>query len=204
MEAMREREKTNMRDQEELEGALLPAAVPIEWNPTEELFLENVATPALVLDKHLSGTANNESQEAFSIPRFVFNTEPKKDKALLQQAERVGARDVEEERRIALRERQRLYAIECVTKEQFQMANRKAREIAEQDERGKLELPELRMARLAEENIQAAKEKQSTVSSFPEVYEGSFGKEYEVRSYDVSNYEIEEYDVVNYKSLYEP
>jgi hypothetical protein len=199
MEAIREREEFILRDEDELEGSLLPAAVPIPWSSMATA--SSMSTQA-VFDQTPTFAIDNEVLDAIPIPNMMFGYDPEHEKELLRQADRSGAIDVEEERRIAQRERQRLYALECTTKSQIRLANQRARELHALEElRGGSEVLEDFMAKFDETDMSTST--QALATRAPELHEGTFGKEYDVKPYDVNNYETQEYLVSKYKSVYE-
>jgi hypothetical protein len=200
MEAMRRREEEILRSEDELRGALLPSAEPV---PFEEAAgsVNSTIVPLLadampVAHYEDSGQGHHDVvREAIILPNFLSGTDSERDKALLRRADRYGAIDVEEERRIALREQQRLYAIECATREEVRLANQRAKEMMQLEERGQLDEPRISFASHAMTSPRAPT---------PERVKGSYGKDYEIKPYDVKQYETQEYQIGEYKSVYEP
>jgi hypothetical protein len=202
-----EKEHFITRDQEELEGSLLPAtveAVPVH-------FVSGVATATaypIEFFESASGTEVNGCL-AYTTPSYATEHLSKGDE-LLRRAHRYGAMDVDRERAEIHRERQKVPSIDHAVREQVKAANDRARALLREEQQTELQGPVFAHATvIASENEKMndgqAKGKEVTASIqqqdkeyAAELYGESYGKQYEVSPYDTGSYEVTEY-----KSVYD-
>jgi len=196
-----DRDKSRLRDEEELEGTLLlPEALPvaIDDETGDDVPTTTVTTATAMPVSHFEySSADKEEEEddievAPTIPTDGSDFRLSKD--AVARGVRKGRMHAEQEKEDIRRANRNVYAIDYNTREAIKHGNRYASEKKRAEDKG------LTQTSWTQGNEQYTPQ---TWSPAPEFYEGTYGSEYEVKEYDTGAYDTKDYDVSEYKSVYE-
>lgn len=205
MEKSRENEqKSLLRASSELEGTLLlPTARPVS---DKEDDLERGSAPPLTMatacpDSYFDYNQDEEKKASETI--IVAPTIPTVDQQLhnslrdrmqLSRAAQKGLIDADQEMEEISKANRKVNAINYFTKQQIREAELKGKTLNVMEETGQTQ---------TSKTVPLDAPVPEPVKVDQEHFEGTFGKEYDVSSYEIGTYDTTEYEVSAYKSVYE-
>jgi len=200
--------KSLLRNNSELEGALLPTAQAVVFDEEAD---DNtpMATAALDYSDHnneniLHGEYAERIPLAPTIPNLDTNSVVISDERLQQQliaeSARRGEIDAEEEKERIQKLNRDVYARNYYEREQVRRANELAAKRNRLEKAGAIDTSADVAANMSK--IPKPSSQPPAVKA-PEFYPGTYGGEYEVSKYEVGSYETSDYEVSEYKSVYE-
>jgi hypothetical protein len=194
-----------VRDVDELEGALLPVATRIQMDE-QPFSAAAVPMPQFEYDAALAAEQQEEEQIAYSIPQNDKDAVTDDSRSRVKLAERAGLQAAEQEREAISRANRKVFSHDYHAQEAVRAANHIARQ---QDRKGQANLNNLARKRaqigLEVTPPQQVKEEEIKVpanETKPKEQGYQVGG-YQVKEYQTSDYEASEYQPSEYKSVYD-
>jgi hypothetical protein len=199
---------TFVRDEEELEGALLPVAthIQIDEEPLPVAFAA-VSMSQFEYDAALAAEQQEEEQIAYSIPQNDRDAIADDSRSRVKLAQRTGLIASEQEREAISRANRKVFAHDFHAQEAVRAANHIARQ---KDRKGQANLNNLakRKNQIGLEGTppQQAREEEINVPASETTKPKEQGYKvggYQVHEYGTTDYEASDYQTSEYKSVYD-
>jgi hypothetical protein len=209
------------RDQDELEGTLLPIAWAVPTNDETEGLLQNDGDAAGTTPTRIPVTAAtpvdyfeyddavdnqiDELQErpASAVPLADTFANPN-DEVRMQilRGERTGRIAADSEIEDIQRANRTVRAVNYFSSKQVNEGNRRASRLSQEENRHGWSGPTNELSRPPATAPNAATNT-TREEAYPNPKKGTFGKEYEIAEYETSDYDTSDYEISEYKSMYD-
>ncbi|KAL3932293.1 MAG: hypothetical protein SGBAC_010917 [Bacillariaceae sp.] len=199
---------TALRDDDELEGALLPAAFPAAGGETTPLAATAYPIGNFEYNEPTMARAEAQYQQEEEVQQEAYPLDQNDRTALsddsrsrVKHGERSGLIQQEAENEAIRRNNRKVFTHDYHERQRFQEANRKARAVDYQERCGRTPAMTENRPSISTSSTAPPKEKKD---SAPKNDAGDYKMGgYEVKEYNFGSYECNDYNTAEYKSIYD-